>query len=142
MAVCAARSRTTPALQGLTPGSVYEVAVELSQHGVPGLRGDPVVMRTAPDDSSAAAQHRTADGTSAAAQPRTPDDSSATAQPRTATQHTTMYRVSEYINQVDFLDNHNSADFSGQVAFLTSTNDNLFFKLETWPVTEYARVGF
>lgn len=53
------------------------------------------------------------------------------------TNFTTLYRVSEYINQVDFLDNHNSADFYGQAAFLTSTNDNLFFKLETWPITEY-----
>lgn len=48
-----------------------------------------------------------------------------------------MYRVSEYLYEVDFLANHNSADLDGQTAFLTSTNDNDFFKLALSPVTRY-----
>ena len=48
-----------------------------------------------------------------------------------------MYRVSEYTYEIDFLENHNSASRQGQTAFLTSTNDNLFFQLSKSPVTLY-----
>lgn len=51
--------------------------------------------------------------------------------------YTDMYRVSEYTYEVDLLRNHNSADFGGQAGFLTSTNDNDFFKLRFAPVTRY-----
>jgi hypothetical protein len=47
-----------------------------------------------------------------------------------------MYRVSEYTIEIDLLDNHNSASRQGQAAFLTSTNDNDFFKLAAAPITE------
>jgi len=50
---------------------------------------------------------------------------------------TPMYRVSEYTYEIDFLTNHNSADLEGQVAFLSSTNDNLFFQMTKSPITEY-----
>eukprot|EP00038_Savillea_parva_P028707 m.66612 g.66612 ORF g.66612 m.66612 type:complete len:300 (+) comp8371_c0_seq2:191-1090(+) len=50
---------------------------------------------------------------------------------------TPIYRVSEYTYDVDFLTNHNSADLEGQVAFLTSTNDNLFFQMSKSPVAVY-----
>eukprot|EP00729_Bicosta_minor_P009375 gene9375-21569_t len=53
------------------------------------------------------------------------------------TQFTDMYRVSEYTYEIDFLENHNSASRQGQTAFLTSTNDNLFFQLSKSPVTLY-----
>jgi hypothetical protein len=56
----------------------------------------------------------------------------------TNTTFTEMVRVSEYINEVDFLPNHNSADLYGQVAFLTNTNDDLFFNVtQNPPVTFY-----
>ena len=48
-----------------------------------------------------------------------------------------LYRVSEYTTEVDFLDNHNSASKEAQIGFLTSTNDNDFFKLAASPVTLY-----
>ena len=51
--------------------------------------------------------------------------------------YTEMFRVSEYTYEVDFLPNHNSASFEAQAAFLTSTNDNLFFQLARSPVTRY-----
>ena len=52
--------------------------------------------------------------------------------------YTEMYRVSEYIYEVDFLPNHNSADLEGQVAFLTTNNNNDFFnKFNEVPISRY-----
>jgi hypothetical protein len=55
----------------------------------------------------------------------------------TSVMYTTMYRVSEYTYDIDYLRNHDSADLAGSAGFLTSTNDNLFFQLALAPVTQY-----
>lgn len=52
------------------------------------------------------------------------------------TTYTEMYRVSEYTQQPDFLWNHNSASRQASSAFLTATNDGLFFNA-TSPVARY-----
>jgi hypothetical protein len=46
---------------------------------------------------------------------------------------TTVYRVSEYTNEVDLLVNHDSASLEGQAAFLTNTNSALFFNVSLNP---------
>jgi len=56
---------------------------------------------------------------------------------RSHVRYTEVYRVSEYTYEVDLLDNHDSASHDAQAGFLTSTNDNDFFKLEKAPVTRY-----
>ncbi|EDQ84574.1 uncharacterized protein MONBRDRAFT_30128, partial [Monosiga brevicollis MX1] len=49
-----------------------------------------------------------------------------------------VYRVSEYTTEVDYLANHNSAGLAAQAAFLTNTNSALFFNVSlNPPVTEY-----
>ena len=45
-----------------------------------------------------------------------------------------VYRVSEYIDDVDFLTNHNSASEAGQAGFLTNTDSSLFFSFNTTAV--------
>eukprot|EP01065_Artemidia_motanka_P044843 TRINITY_DN6446_c0_g1_i1.p1 TRINITY_DN6446_c0_g1~~TRINITY_DN6446_c0_g1_i1.p1 ORF type:complete len:389 (+),score=24.83 TRINITY_DN6446_c0_g1_i1:110-1276(+) len=55
----------------------------------------------------------------------------------TGTKRTRMWRVSENTYDIDLLSNHNAADYPGQVAFLSGTNDGTFFQLSKVPVTEY-----
>ena len=53
--------------------------------------------------------------------------------------YTEMYRVSEYTADLDFLDNHNSASSEAQAAFVTNTNDALFFG-DLTPIARYCVV--
>eukprot|EP00301_Raphidiophrys_heterophryoidea_P027803 c9830_g1_i1.p1 GENE.c9830_g1_i1~~c9830_g1_i1.p1 ORF type:complete len:409 (+),score=95.35 c9830_g1_i1:42-1268(+) len=51
--------------------------------------------------------------------------------------HTVMQRISEYTEQIDFLDNHDSSSSAALAAFITNTlGDNDFIAL-TSPITEY-----
>jgi hypothetical protein len=53
-----------------------------------------------------------------------------------------VYRVSEYTNQLDFLENHDSASLEAQAAFLTDTNSGLFFNVsEDPPVARSEEMG-
>ena len=48
-----------------------------------------------------------------------------------------LFRVSEYTDEVDFLENHNSASAGAQAGFLTNTNSGLFFNFTRTAVSRY-----
>ncbi|KAK3249463.1 hypothetical protein CYMTET_41108 [Cymbomonas tetramitiformis] len=55
---------------------------------------------------------------------------------RIGARYTSMYRVSEYTQEVDFLENHDSADLNGEGLFLSNDNSGLFFTNSS-PVSKY-----
>ena len=59
------------------------------------------------------------------------------AAPRGGSRFMWVYRVSEYNDNVDFLPNHDGADIRGQASFLTNTNSEMFFSLNTSSISRY-----